>query len=284
MSNQANIIAQDQKKWDKKFDLLIAFKEREGHCNVPQSHKEAGTNLGVWLTRQRKLKRDGRLDFDLKELLEDIGVTWEILPDNEKNMYQLLVQFQHREGHCNIPVSHKEDGIGLGSWLCRQRSKKRDRKLDLTLEKQLEDMGVMWDIASEQSEKYYRLLDKFRRREGHCNVPQHYSQDGINLGTWLCTQRHEKNCGTLDHTLEKRLDELGVVWNLLSEHWEKNYQALVKFRQREGHCNVRDSHKEDNLSLGVWLCRQQYLKREGKLDCNFQKRLEDNGVVWSSSA
>lgn len=281
MSNQANTtVVQDQKKWDKKFDLLIAYKEREGHCNVPQNHKEDGINLGVWLTRQRKLKRDGKLDGDLQQLLEDIDVMWEILPDKGKNMYQLLVQFQQREGHCNVPIRHKEDEVSLGSWLRKQRSKKKEGKLDRTLERRLEEMGVIWDVISGQWEKNYRLLVQFQQREKNCNVPYHHTVDGINLGTWLSTQRHEKKRGKLDRSLEKRLDEIGVVWDLLSEQWEKNYRLLVRFQQREGHCNIRQTCKEDNICIGKWLYNQRQLKKEGKLDCNLQKRLEEIGVVW----
>ena len=69
-------------KWNKNrhrnFDLLLAFKKREGHVRVPSKHKEGATdNLGAWLGNQRSLHRTGALELDRQKWLEAAGVTWE---------------------------------------------------------------------------------------------------------------------------------------------------------------------------------------------------------------
>jgi len=104
-----------QKQWDKMFDLLLAYRKRERHCSVPQSHKEDGMNLDAWLITQRRGKKRGTLDGSLEKQLEDIGVVWDVFTEQWENNYPLLVNFQQREGHCNVPRSHKEDGVNLGS-------------------------------------------------------------------------------------------------------------------------------------------------------------------------
>jgi hypothetical protein len=47
--------------FDSNFDLLLAFKEREGHVQVPIRHQESdtGDNLGTWLVNQRFIHRHG---------------------------------------------------------------------------------------------------------------------------------------------------------------------------------------------------------------------------------
>jgi hypothetical protein len=50
------------RRLDWNFDLLLVFKEREGHMRVPAKHQESGAdNLGAWLANQRLLYRPGRL-------------------------------------------------------------------------------------------------------------------------------------------------------------------------------------------------------------------------------
>ena len=60
-----------------------------------------------------------------------------------------------------VPWGYIEDSFNLGGWLSKQRQQKKIRKLDRGYERQLEDVGIMWDILSEQSEKNYCLIIKF---------------------------------------------------------------------------------------------------------------------------
>ena len=104
----------------------------------------------------------------------------------------------------------------LGTWLYRQETQKREGKLDLSIEKRLEDVGVLWDVYSEEWENNYHLLFKFQQREGHSHVVNNHIEDGIRLGCWLCKQRQEKKKGKLDIKCEKQLDKIGVVWTFSS--------------------------------------------------------------------
>ena len=93
------------------LNLLIQFKEREGHLDVPQNHQENDKNLGSWLSRQRYLYKKGILDehrdFSTRQ-------RW-------GEYYNLMLQFKKREGHLNVPQDHVEDDKNLGFWLNRQR-------------------------------------------------------------------------------------------------------------------------------------------------------------------
>jgi hypothetical protein len=67
-----------EQKWEMMFAILERFQIREGHCRVPQKHREEDQNLGLWLDRQRSKKKSGKLDTALQTRLEEIGVKWKI--------------------------------------------------------------------------------------------------------------------------------------------------------------------------------------------------------------
>lgn len=54
---------------------LLAFRERNGHCDVPLECPEF-PRLGLWLQFQRQAKKDGQLDNRRTRKLEEIGVMW----------------------------------------------------------------------------------------------------------------------------------------------------------------------------------------------------------------
>ena len=73
-------------------------------------------------------------------------------------------------------------------------------------------MGVVWDLLEAQWEQMYMLLEKFKDRENHCNVPQSLSEDGMMLGKWLSAQQRAMKSGKLEESSQRRLEEIGVLW------------------------------------------------------------------------
>ncbi len=66
----------NNRKWMHKFNLLVKFKEREGHCRVPDKHKEDDENLGYWLSKQKYGHSKGKLDPERYDKLKELGVEW----------------------------------------------------------------------------------------------------------------------------------------------------------------------------------------------------------------
>jgi ribosomal protein L7Ae-like RNA K-turn-binding protein len=170
--------------------------------------------------------------------------------------------------------------VKLGSWLTKQRRDKKNRSLDENLEERLTNLGVVWDVFSQQWEDKYKLLEQYKEREGDCNVPRSHVEDGVKLGKWLTKQSGIKKNGSLDENLEGRLTNLGVVWDVLSQQWEDNFQLLVQYKEREGDCNVPYSHVEGGEKLGRWLSKQRTKKKNGKLDKRREERLNNLGGEW----
>ena len=61
-------------------------------------------------------------------------------------------------------------------------------------------------------EFWYDLLEEFKAREGNCRVLQGHKEDDFKLGSWVRTQRRNKE--TLTPERKQRLDALGFVWEV----------------------------------------------------------------------
>src|SRR5262249_46527791 len=63
--------------WEKGVRHLITYKEREGHCRVPQAHKENGYGVGKWVNRQRQSKQQETLLEARRQQLDELGFVWD---------------------------------------------------------------------------------------------------------------------------------------------------------------------------------------------------------------
>jgi hypothetical protein len=64
--------------WDEMFSVLVDYKKKYSHCNV-KKRERGNLKLGLWASRQRRLKREGLLSDDRIKRLEEIGFQWEII-------------------------------------------------------------------------------------------------------------------------------------------------------------------------------------------------------------
>ena len=58
--------------WEEGFRLLAIYHQREGHCRVPDIHREGGYPLGRWVGTQRTTQ--SKLSPDRRERLDALGV------------------------------------------------------------------------------------------------------------------------------------------------------------------------------------------------------------------
>src|SRR5262249_26157672 len=62
--------------------------------------------------------------------------------------------------------------------------------------------------------------------------------------------------------------------------WETGFNYLKIYKEREGHCLVATSHKENGFNLGQWVGSQRGLKAEMPIE---RRRLLDAlGFVWNA--
>jgi ferredoxin-thioredoxin reductase catalytic subunit len=113
-------------------------------------------------------------------------------------------------------------------------------------------------------------------------VPFKHIENGHKLGNWITTHRAKKKAGTLASDAERRLNEIGFIWNGYEGHLGTMITALTKFKEREGHWRVPARHVEDGQKLGTWICMSRYKKRKGTLIFEQERLLNEMGFVWDA--
>ena len=126
--------------------------------------------------------------------------------------FAALLKFRRREGHCCPGRHHVEHNFKLGQWVSVQRYRKdflpKERK------RLLGAMGFDWDCRDQRWEQNFAALLKFKRREGHCCVPTFHSENGLELGWWVATQRRNKKKKEMSSERRARLNKIGFVWRV----------------------------------------------------------------------
>ena len=94
--------------WEEMFSCFVQFKERHGHCNVPDKWRE-NAQLGSWVKLQRHLRKRNRLSADRLPRLNTLGFEWDPLITAWEEMFTRLARYKKQVGHCNVPHSWEED-------------------------------------------------------------------------------------------------------------------------------------------------------------------------------
>ena len=193
--------------WERMFAALVRYKKAHGDCDVPHRWPE-NQELGVWVGRQGRGRRDGRLSSERIRKLESLGFTWERADTSWNQKYRALCDYRKEHGHCNVPQRWPEDQR-LATWVAEQR-KHRERLSPKRIVK-LEKIGFIWNAPEANWEEMFSALVDYKKRYGHCNVPQDWPANP-KLGRWIGTQRQEHKNHLLDEERVRRLGEIRFEW------------------------------------------------------------------------
>jgi predicted helicase len=200
-------------------------------------------------------------------IVDRIGVSWDV-------WYGRLKAYKDREGHCRVPHDQVEGTLKLGLWVTRQRRFKD--VMSVERRRRLDGMGFEWDPVGSAWEVHYFALESFNKREGHTIVPHFHVEGGLKLGEWVIRQRRFKDVMPVGR--RQRLDAIGFVWDAPEAGWEEGFTALIKFKEREGHCRVPSRHIEGTFKLGSWVGLQR-INRD-RMPIERRKRLGAIGFIW----
>lgn len=205
--------------WTYMYYLLMVYREREGHVDVPFVHTEQGWPLGAWLSDQRVQRKKAALGATYIARLEQAGVAWDLQARHWENTIKLLERFKQREGHVTVPQLHVEGKCNLGAWLNWQRTRYKRGKLEKERQHQLEQLGVAWSVHDAKWDRMYAALLEFVQREGHARVYALHveGKDKLKLGQWLAIQRKSFRYQSLSEDRTNRLLKAGVVFRVYRE-------------------------------------------------------------------
>ena len=125
--------------------------------------------------------------------------------------------------------------------------------------------------------KNYGLLVQYKLLNGHSDVPARYKMEGIALGTWVVRQRAVQD--TLNQTQIEKLNEIGFDWNPYETLWQRMFEQLSDFYNKEGHSNIPVIFPA-NPHLGKWCFKQRQNYRNDILKPDKIKLLENIEFIW----
>jgi hypothetical protein len=158
-------------KWNVKFEELVEYKKKYGHCNVPArdpEHKALATFVVDQRTMHRKLREGAPTSIFPERIrrLNALGFEWTVAKTKSLDFQTRLDQLQaykRKHGHCNVPQKCSEF-TGLGNFVLEQRRRYKlflaGAKTSMNQERvdALNALGFEWKLrnmtAHNQSEEY----------------------------------------------------------------------------------------------------------------------------------
>ena len=145
--------------------------------------------------------------------------------------------------------------------------------------------SIRWSSTFEE-------LNNFHQENGHCQVG--WKANPV-LAGWIKRQRYQyklKQEGRRSTMIGERvaaLEELGFSWDSNETAWEENFNELVLFKAKHGHCRVPSpgGSFSENPQLSIWVKgqrRQMKLFQSGKIsaiDADRTAKLNDLGFCWN---
>ena len=127
--------------WEGHFAELTAFKQRHGHCRVPQVYA-ANPALGAFVANARASRRAGTLSPDQIRQLDDLEFVWEPMASTWERRFAELVLFHQQHGHWRVPQHGTQRT--LASFVARLRKQKRLGRLSAERRATLDALGFVW--------------------------------------------------------------------------------------------------------------------------------------------
>jgi len=309
--------------WEKMFEELKEFKDKTGHCRVPQSYLVTTTKpplaLGKWVGRQRttiltKLKDTGNQIYtERKERMEAIGFEFvDILEEKWNRMFNSLKTYKANHGNCQVPTKYTVniDGVQypLGSWVSAQKStllqkSKLNNPIFAKRKEKLDEIGFLWDpVNVDQWDRMYERLLQFKEEFGHCRVPGKYNEKcghlTTSLGSWVAVQLREiplKIKQGVNHDFverKRKLDAIDFEWEWAYKdnyQWERNFEKLTSYYKQNGHCLPPKTINDEKWgSLGTWIRSQRKFvplraAKGDALNQDRKRRLDAVNFTWENS-
>jgi hypothetical protein len=285
--------------WEDRLSELADYRKFHGHCNVPRNCSER-SKLARWVTTQRtqyNLHIEGKkssMTLSRIQELERMGFEWGVCVTAWEDRLSELADYRKFHGHCNV---YSSENLKLCNWVATQRKQynlhvkgRKTSFMTLSRIQELESLGFEWDSHRAAWDDCLGELADYRKINGHCNVPQRYSEN-LKLATWVKTQRKQYKLhleGEKSHITLSRiqaLETLGFEWFTRSTSWEDRLSELADYRKIYGHCNVPKSYSE-NTKLANWVATQRSnyrLQLEGETSYMTLARiqeLESLGFEW----
>lgn len=263
--------------WERNFAAAKDYYRENGDLDVPSRYvSESGVSLGLWLCTLRSWEKSGvhsnYLTEERKKKLEEIGMIWDKLDHFWERNFAAADRYYRKNGDLKVPSNYvTEEGVRLGTWIARQRSLragrlKRGTPPDEEQIARLDAIGMVWDKGVDRKwEQGYAAAAAYKAAHGDLNVPGDYrGPDGLVLKSWLQNQRKRYRSGRLEADRKRRLDAIGMLWEL-PDPWLARYEVLLRYYREHKSLDIPQNVVVEGVWLGKWLVKQKEYLRAGKL-------------------
>lgn len=309
----ARVLRPEGEFWRRGLQAALAFRGDQGHLRVPYGYTAPdGFPLGVWISNQRRLNRQGSLGPERVAQLDELGMVWSRFTVAFDEGLAAARGWAAEHGHLLAPTEATWENYPVGVWLKNQRAAARrseDRQADAGREegsaagglsrerrRALEEIDPAWcPVWPMAWQRCFHLARTYRQAGGV--LPEREGAlilQGEDIGRWVQTQRQEWK--TLSAAQQWLFGEVLGIRPLPEQHpapsavprrsraqkWEANLAAARRYRTREGHLNVPRSHTETvegtELALGVFIANSR--ARKAKLAVERVEELSALGMRW----
>ncbi len=212
--------------------------------------------------------------------------------------------------HNNLEVKAKytnEEGIKLGAWISNQRRKYKIGKLSKKQIELLNSIGMLWKIDKQTWKEMYDLAKNYYNHNHNLKISKNfitkngyeYDKEGLKLGIWIGEQRKTYKQGTLSEERKLKLNQIGMIWEVNKEAWDKMYKLALKYYEKNKNLKVpiyfktKDgyTYDEEGVKLGVWIGNQRQIynsykgenRRKQSLTTRQIYLLNDIEMIWDAS-
>ncbi|MCM1508410.1 MAG: Helicase associated domain protein [Ruminococcus flavefaciens] len=217
--------------WEQHFEAARTYFEKHGDLDVPAKYvTDDGFPLGSWCRIIRKSYQDKLLSDEKIKRLEQIGMQWEsFLIRKWLDKYEKAKRYFEENGNLNIKLSYvTDDGDRLGIWISTQRENYSKGVLTDEQIRLLEKIGMSWKRFHDKWDKAFDLAKSYVDNGGDINnVSENQTSGDMNLYRWLHAQRNNYKNGKLSEERIKRLETLGIQWELKKINGSEDMPMLM---------------------------------------------------------
>ncbi|MFE9137972.1 Helicase associated domain protein [Streptomyces sp. NPDC007355] len=139
-------------RWHQSLQAARRYHDEHGHLRPPAGTVVDGTDLPVWLSRQRTARRNNTLAPDRIAALDALGIDWTpgqgIADVRTGQAWQTRFadarQYHAAHGHLSPPAPTVVNGKRLDAWLSVQRARRRRGLLTPQQVVALDSLGIRW--------------------------------------------------------------------------------------------------------------------------------------------
>ena len=287
-----------RRTWDEWYKLAKDYRRDHGDLLVPSAYRcPGGERLGRWIDGQRARYNDvpsntGVLYPEQIALLEEIDMVWKLEYRHPwKSWLKKLEWYKRIYGNIDIPGDFEDNHFHLGNWIIEQRKKRHAGLLTEQQIADLDNLGMLWNVASPPRtwDEWYDDAVKYYEEHGDLQVPVKYeTEEGYGLGNWIYEQcriyKGDSDRGLLSQEQVDKLEAIHIVWDREASNrfsWDQMYEWVCEYQKENGKLPIwpLDLKAPDGRSMPGWIAVQRSVLTNGNISDQRREKLERIGIV-----